>query len=198
MVSFYSWGENGFVQAFSCISSILSIIYSFHLHINIYVYFFPIALKQLNLYPSQSCTTRDAGRQADPGQNLRAHWLRGDLTALKTQLSRKAGQSSALPRTHPRPGCRAWWHQRWPVPAGWTPPPRSRRAWRGAGPEWCCRSRAVCECSPRTPSPCRTIWEGKRRGQESLGEQISAAHVTRIVFNVMCSWLRLNPALWFQ
>lgn len=109
-------------------------------------------------------------------------------------LSQEAGQSSPPPGTHPRPGCRAWWHQRRTVPAGWTPPPRSRRAWRGAGPGWCCTSRAERERSPRTPSPCRTTWEGVKSGGGD-----SAAHVTHtLFFKATCSWLGVNPALWFQ
>lgn len=87
-----------------------------------------------------------------------SHW---DLSWKETVKETRS--KFTFSHTHPRLGCRVWWHRRRPCPAGWRPPPRSRRAWRGAGPGWCCRSKAAYECNPHTPSPCHTTWEQNRK-----------------------------------
>ena len=102
---------------------------------------------------------------AVPDHNPRADW-HWDLSSEKASVPESRLKFTFFfspPFTHPRLECRVWRHRRRPGPADWSPPPRSHRAWRGAGPEWCCKSTAARGCNPRTPSPYRTIWEENRK-----------------------------------
>lgn len=88
-------------------------------------------------------------------------------------------RSCTQSHTHPRPICLGWWHLRWRSRAGWRPPPRSRRAWRGRGRVGCSTCTVARHCSPRSLFPGRTIC-AKQQNKQSRG--YSSSSIITLVF----------------